>query len=193
MEVLNLLLQLFPGGGLQGGVIKVHPEIDLVNDFQQIDFKLHGAEHGALYGENQLAGLAQAGVDVLPDGVPQPQEFHIVAFDVADGAQIVQLFLGKAQGTQVVDLRVDFLKHFGSEHGVLVPALKIVFAVQVRVLVENHLIHVEFIQIGVQQGNDNGFQFHTIAFFIKYFRSANGPGRPGPFPEGPGTWRDFQD
>ena len=94
--------------------------------------------------------------------MPQPEELHIVVFDKPDGAQIVQLLLGKAQGAQVVDLGVDLVHHLLGKHHALVAALKVVLAVQVRVLMEDHLIHIEFIQVGVQQRNNNRFQLHSL-------------------------------
>ena len=167
IEILDLLLQPRSRRGLQSGVIIVQAEIDLVDDFQQIDFKLHGGEHGALHRQQQLSAVRKTGVDILPDGMPQPKELHIVALDEADGAQIVQLVLVKAKRAQIVDLVVDLLQHLRSKDNVFIAALEIVFSVQVRVLVENHLVHIELIQIGVQQGGDNGFQLHSNTSFVR--------------------------
>ena len=158
IEVLDLLLQLLPGRGLQHGVVVVHPEIDLVDDLQQVDLKLHGREHGPRYGQFQLSLVRQSRVDIFPDGVPQPQELHIVPLDEADRAQVVQLCLGKAQGAQVVDLGIDLRKHLLRKNDALVSALEAVFSDQVRVLVKDHLIHIEFVQVRIQKGCDNGFQ-----------------------------------
>ena len=51
----------------------------------------------------------------------------------------------------MIDLGVDLLQHFGGENDVFVAALEIVFSLEIRVLVEDHLIHIEFVQIGIQQ------------------------------------------
>ena len=83
--------------------------------------------------------------------MPQAQELHIVVLDEADGAQIIQLVLPEAQAAQMIDLGVDLLQHFGGKDDVFVAALEIVFSLEIRVLVEDHLIHIEFVQIGIQQ------------------------------------------
>ena len=85
--------------------------------------------------------------------MPQAQELHIVVLNKANGAQVVQLLFGKAKGAQEVNLGIDFRQHFRGEADALVAAFEMVLAVQVGVLVENHLVHIEFIQVRIQQGN----------------------------------------
>ena len=51
----------------------------------------------------------------------------------------------------MVDLRVDLLLHFGGEHHAVVAALKVVLTAEIGMLVKNHLIHIEFIKVGVKQ------------------------------------------
>ena len=65
----------------------------------------------------------------------------------------------------MIDLGIDLRQHFRRKDNIFIAALEIVFSVQVRVLVENHLVHIELIQIGVQQGGDNGFQLHSNTSF----------------------------
>ena len=50
----------------------------------------------------------------------------------------------------MVDLGVDLIEHLLCECNALVAALKVVFTAQIGVLMENDLIHIEFIQIGVE-------------------------------------------
>ena len=141
-------------------IVKIHAEIDLVDDLQQIDLKLHGGEQRTLDDHGQLPVRAQIRGHILPDGMPQAQEFHIVTLDEADGTQIVQLLPGKAKGAQEIDLAVDLRQHLRGKADALIAALEVVFAVEIGMLVENDLIHIEFIQVGIQQGKDNGFEFH---------------------------------
>ena len=115
-----------------------------------MDLELHRREQGPVYDDRQLTVLAQLGGDIFADRSPQAQELHIVVFDEADGAQIIQLILSESQGAQMVDLGVDFIEHLLRECNALVAAFKVVFTAQIGVLMENNLIHIEFIQIGVQ-------------------------------------------
>ena len=60
----------------------------------------------------------------------------------------------------MIDLVIDFFQHFRGKPDPLISAFEAVFSVQIGMLVENHLIHIEFIQVSIQQRNDNRFQFH---------------------------------
>ena len=152
-EGCNLLAQALCGRGTQVLIVKAHAEIYLVDDFQQVNFKLHGGKQGPLDNYGQFAAFAEASGYILPDGVPQAQELHIVVLNKANGAQVIQLLFGKAKGAQEVNLGIDFRQHFRCEADALVAAFEMVLAVQVGVLVENHLVHIEFIQVRIQQGN----------------------------------------
>ena len=94
--------------------------------------------------------------------MPEAEELHIVVLDEADGTEVVQLRLAEAQGAEVVDLRIDLLIHLRGEDDALVPAAEVVFAHEVGVLVEDHLVHVELVQVGVQEGEDDGIEFHSV-------------------------------
>ena len=151
-ERLDFPVQPLLGGFTQGVIVVAHPEVDLVDDLKQIDLKLHGREQRPVHHDVQLSLVRAADRDVIPDWVPQAQELHVVVLDKADRAQIVQLLLPEAQGAQMIDLGADLLYHFFGEHDVLVAALKEVLAAQVRVLVEDHLVHVEFVKVRIQKG-----------------------------------------
>ena len=105
----------------------------------------------------------QLGLHIIADGSPQPQELHIVPLDEADGAKVIQLLPGEGEGAQVVDLGIDLLEHFLCENNALVAAAEIILAAQVGVLVEDHLIHVELVQIRIQQGQNNGLELHKCS------------------------------
>ena len=101
--------------------------------------------------DRQLAVFGKGGRHIVADRVPQPQEFHVVVLDEADAAQVVQFGLPKAQAAQMVDLRVDLRKHFRRKDHPGVAAFEMILADQAGMLVEDHLVHVEFVQIRVQQ------------------------------------------
>ena len=92
--------------------------------------------------------------------MPQTQKFHIVIFDEPDGTQIVQLFPAKPQFAEKINLSIDLFQHLLGKANILIAAFKMVFTVQIGVLVENDLIHIELVQVRIQQRKHNGFQFH---------------------------------
>ena len=100
---------------------------------------------------------------IFADRVPQPKELHIVVFDETDEAQVVQLLPAEPQRAQTVDLRLDLVRHFARERDVFVAAFEIVLSAQVGVLVENDLIHVEFVQVGIEQRQDDRVKTHIYS------------------------------
>ena len=50
----------------------------------------------------------------------------------------------------MVNLCIDFLYHFLGEHYILVAALEDVGAVEVGVLMEHDLIHIELVEVSVK-------------------------------------------
>ena len=159
-EISDFPVQLLLRAAAKLGIVKLHTEVHLVDDLQQVDLKLHGGEQGPLYHHGKLPILAEAGSHILPDGMPQPQKLHIVILDEPDGAEVIQFLPGKAKGAQMVDLRVDLAEHFLGKYHAFIAAFEMVFPAQVGVFMEDDLIHVEFVQVGVQQRDYNGFQFH---------------------------------
>ena len=63
------------------------------------------------------------------------------------GGQIFQLVLLEAKLAKMIDLRVDLLHHFLGEDDALVSALEIIFPAKIGVLMEDHLIHIELIEV----------------------------------------------
>ena len=167
LEVRDLLVQLLFCRGAQGCVVVLHAEVDLVDNLQQVDLELHGGEERAAYGNVQVTAHAQADIHIIADGPPQAQELHIVALDEADGAQIVQLRFGEGQRAEVVDLRVDFVEHVLGEGHIRVAAAEVVLAAEIGMLVEDDLIHVEFVQVCVQQGGDDRLKLHSGVLLLQ--------------------------
>ena len=159
-EILDLPVQAFLRRSPESGIIVLHAEIDLIDDLQQIDLKLHGGKQRAPDDDVQAATGRQGGLHIIPDRMPQAQKLHIVVFDKADGTQIIQFLFRKAQGAEMVDLGIDLLEHLPGEHHALIAAAEIVLAAQVGMLVEDHLIHIELVQVGIQQRLNDGFQLH---------------------------------
>ena len=62
----------------------------------------------------------------------------------------------------MIDLRVYLIEHLLGEDNSLVPAFEEVFSDQIGVLVEDDLIHIEFVEVGVKKTLDNGFEFHFM-------------------------------
>ena len=166
VQCFDLRVQLFLRRSAQPFVIKLHPEIDLVDDLQQVDLKLHRGEQRAVHNDLQLAVFIELCGHIIADRMPQAQKFDIIILDEADRAQIIQLLLLEAQRAEMVDLLVDLLHHLRRKDNAFVAAFEIILAAEIGVLVKNDLIHIEFIQIGVQQGNDNRIEFHGILPFV---------------------------
>ena len=61
----------------------------------------------------------------------------------------------------MVDLGIDLLQHLLGEDDTLIAAFEVIFTAKIGVLMEDDLIHVELVKIRVQQGDHNGFQFHS--------------------------------
>ena len=159
------LLGRFP----QFFVIILHPEIDLVDNLEQIDLKLHRGKERAVHNDAQFSVFVQLRRHIVTDRMPQPQEFDIIVFDKANGAQVVKLLLLEAKCAEMVDLLVDLLHHLRRKDDTLAPAFEVILAAEISVLVENDLIHVELIQIRVQQRNHDRFQLHKNLPFIFQF------------------------
>ena len=75
----------------------------------------------------------------------------------------------EAECAEVVYLIVYFLHHFGCENHVLAAALEEILSAQVCVLVENDLIHIEFVKVGIEKRNDDRFKFHSCMSFRYHF------------------------
>ena len=67
----------------------------------------------------------------------------------------------------MVHLLPDLLGHLGRKHDALVAAFEIILAAEVGMLMEDDLVHVELIQVGIKQGNDDRFELHCKNSFQK--------------------------
>ena len=150
VQRFDLFVQLFFCRFQERIIIVRHAEVNFVDDLQEMDLELHRGEQRTFDNDGELAAFTQRCCDILPDGMPQTEKFYIVVFDEADGTQIVELILAESQGTEMVDLGVDLLEHFGCELHILVTAFKVVFSAQIGMFMEDDLIHIEFIQVGVE-------------------------------------------
>ena len=65
----------------------------------------------------------------------------------------------------MIDLRLDLLDHFRCEDDALVAAFEIILTAEVGMLMEDHLIHVEFIKVSVKKRNYDGVKFHVPVSF----------------------------
>ena len=62
----------------------------------------------------------------------------------------------------MIDLCVDHFQHLGSESYALISAFEKVFAHKIGVLVEDDLVHIEFIKVCVKKALDDRFEFHLM-------------------------------
>jgi hypothetical protein len=83
--------------------------------------------------------------------MPQAQELNVVRLDETDRAEIFELVLPETERAQVIYLRVYLLSHLLRENDALVPAFEVILTAKIGVLVENDLIHIEFIQVRVEK------------------------------------------
>jgi hypothetical protein len=145
VEILDLPAQLFFGGFSQRLIVISHAEVNLVDDLQKIDLKLHGREQRPVDHNGKLALLRSGNGNVIAERVPKAQKLHVVILQEANGTEIFQLVLLEAKLAKMIDLCVDLLHHFLGEDDALVSALEIIFPAKISVLMEDHLIHIEFI------------------------------------------------
>ncbi|MNS28924.1 hypothetical protein D3C72_609130 [compost metagenome] len=152
---LQALAALFPVGVLAGVA-----EVDLVDDGQHRDLEQNRVQPGAFHFNRDLAGrIAFADVDAALGQVEQAEEIDEVAFDEAQAAQVIQFVLGEAQLAQLVHLFADFIQ-IGAQVGPSGAALVTVLDLCSGKLMQYHLHHAEFIQIGVEQRGD----YHGCAY-----------------------------
>jgi hypothetical protein len=93
----------------------------------------------------------EVAVDISAEGSPKTKKLDIVGLDEAKRTKIVQLLLRKSKRAKMVNLCVDFVAHFFGKYHVLVAAFKQIYSVEVSVLVEHYLVHIELIEVGVKQ------------------------------------------
>ena len=97
---------------------------------------------------------------IVSQRMPQSEEFHVVGFDKADASKIVQFLLVEGQSAEMIYLCIDLIEHFLGEYYAFVTAFEMIFSVKVGMLVEDNLVHVEFIKVGIKKALDDGFEFH---------------------------------
>ena len=163
---LDLCIEACLCGSAQCLIVILHPEVNFIDNFQQINLKLHGRKQRAVHNNLQFAVFIELCGHIVADRMPEPQKFHIVILDKTDRAQVIQFFLPEAERAEMVNLIVDLLHHFRCENDALVAAFEIILTAEIGVLVENDLIHIEFVEVSVQQGNDNRFKLHVDSSFL---------------------------
>ena len=94
--------------------------------------------------------------------MPETEELYVVVFYKTNGTKIVELLLRKSQRTKMIYLGVDFFRHFRCKNDVFIAALEIILTAEIGMLVKDHLIHIEFVEVCVKQRHNNRFEFHSI-------------------------------
>jgi hypothetical protein len=95
--------------------------------------------------------------------MPKAKEFYVIVLDESDGTQVFELALFETKRAEMIDLVFDLGDHFLGKHDVLVAAFEIILTAKIGMLMEDDLIHIEFVKIGIEKGNDDGFKLHIKA------------------------------
>ena len=132
-------------------------EVEFVDDGEDEDFKEHRLNHGAFDADVQTTFIVGADFD---EAALELEEFEIVdkiAFDEAQAAQVVEFVVGEAQLAERVEFSFQVVLDIGKRvNHVFVATAELVKAVGLGELVQYHLKHGELVQVGVEQGADNG-------------------------------------
>jgi hypothetical protein len=88
--------------------------------------------------------------DILSDRMPKSEKLYIVSFDKSESSEVFKFLIGKLEGAKVVNLCINFIDHLLSEFNTLISTFENICTIEVGVLVEHHLVHVEFVQISVK-------------------------------------------
>ena len=102
----------------------------------------------ALDADVNLATGQRRDGDVFVVELKQAQKIHKIAFDKAQRTQVGQLRILKAQLAQRADFFTDFID-VGSQLHAGVAALEAVLHLCARELMQHHLHHREFVQVGI--------------------------------------------
>jgi hypothetical protein len=165
-------LECFQTGGLQLCNFGVQPaptfhqirhflavaEVHLIDDGQHRNLKQDGVQPGPTDRDVDLAAGQGGHMDVFLIEPEQAQEVDKIALDKAHRAQVIELRILKLQAAQRTDFLAD-LRHVRSQRlhtrGSRVAALEAVLHLRARELMQHHLHHGEFVQIGVEQTADD--------------------------------------
>jgi hypothetical protein len=141
-------------------IVILHTEVDLINNLKKVDFKLHNREQRSGHLDTKftfpftffiLCICNKIAVDISTKRSPQTKKFDIVRLDEAKRAKIVQFFLGKSKCAKMVYLCVDFIAHLHCELDILIAAFEQIYSVEIGMLVEHYLVHIEFIKVCIKQ------------------------------------------
>jgi hypothetical protein len=96
--------------------------------------------------------------------MPYTQKFNIVGFDKRDRVKIVKLFIVKFKRAKMIYLSVYLRNHFFCENNILISAFKNIRSVKICVFMEHYHSHIELVQVGIKQRNDNRAKPHHLYF-----------------------------
>ena len=147
LQQCNLLVQTLAalkkvGNGL--GIAEIH----LVDDGQHRNLEKNRVQPRAFDGDIDFTIRQRRDRDVFVVELEQAQKIHEIAFDEAQRTQVSQLGILKAQLAQ----RANFFTNFVDVRGQLnarIAALEAVLHLCARELMQHHLHHREFIQVGI--------------------------------------------
>jgi hypothetical protein len=99
-------------------------------------------------------------VDISAERSPKTKELNIVGLDEAKGTQIIEFFLRKSKSAEMVNLSIYFIYHFGCKLYIFITTFKIISTIEIGMLMENNLIHIELIKVGIEKTYNNWRKFH---------------------------------
>ena len=143
-------------------------KVNLIDDGQHRNLKQYGVQPRALDRHLDLARGQCSDAYILFIELEDSQKINEVSLDKAHGLEVSQLCVLKPQIAQAANLfanLVDVRRKLS-----LVAALETVFNLGARKLMQHHLHHGEFVQVGVEQAcNDHGhiFYLRVIANLIR--------------------------
>src|SRR5687767_10047210 len=131
------------------------PEMELRDDGEHRDLVKDGVQPRPADRDVDLARLlAQPRGHVLVVELEQAEEVDEVGLHEAKRAQVFELFVAKAQVPELGELAVDAVE-IGAQIRAFRAALELVLDLRTGEMVQHHLHHGEFVEVGVEQRLDD--------------------------------------
>ena len=131
-------------------------EVNLVDDGQHRNFKQNGVQPRALNDDFNFTSQVGCDLNVFFIQFEQAQKIDEITFNESQRSQIGKFVVFKVQAAKRLNFASNFV-HIGRQIDTRISALETILDLGTRKLMQNHLHHGEFVEVGVQQtGNDHG-------------------------------------
>ena len=163
-ETVQLTNEFFSRALFEHFIVILGLEVNLVYYLKKINLKLHYGEHRSVYIKNHTArgNIAIFLVEVVficfkamyiaAERSPKTKKLNIVRLDKTKRVQIIKLLVSERESAEVVDLGIDFLNHFISKSNTFISAFEDVDTIEVGVFVEHDLVHIELVEVSIEEG-----------------------------------------